>query len=118
MQYGDRIPELNFKMLNHSEERLKNLRFHRVLDSPEMFYIKFPVDLLTARIVVNTKNGEVNCYLYSQTGELYPAFFSHNTNTDNYMWEINKLYTRELEKFGIKEIEHDGTHTKKRLETE
>lgn len=117
MQYGDRIPELNFKMLNHSEERLKNLRFHRVLDSPEMFYIKFPVDLLTARIVVNTKNGEVNCYLYGQTGELYHAFFTHNTNTDSYIFKINKLYVEELKKFGIKEIEN-GKHSKKRMETE
>ena len=124
MQYGDRIPELKFKMNNHSEDRLKTLRFHRVLESPEMFYIKFPVvrntsgkALLTGRIVVSTKNGEVNCYLYGQTGELYQAFFTHNTNTDSYIFKINKLYVEELKKFGIKEIEN-GKHSKKRLETE
>ena len=43
MKIGDRIPELTFKMKNHSEERLKALKFHRVLEAPEMFYLKFPV---------------------------------------------------------------------------
>ena len=92
MKIGDRIPELQFKMYNHSEERLKALKFHRVLESPEMFYMKFPVfknslgkALLTGRIVVSTINGDVNCYLYGQTGELYSAFFTHNENTDSYI---------------------------------
>lgn len=123
MKIGDRIPELQFKMYNHSEDRLKSMKFHRVLETPEMFYIKFPVfkndsgkALLTGRIVVSTKNGEVNCYLYGQTGELYPAFFAHNHNTDNYIYKINKLYIEELKKFGIKEIENDNKHHKKRLE--
>ena len=111
MKLGDRIPELNFKMRNHSEERLKSLKFHRVLESPEMFYIKFPLfrgtsgkPLLTGRIVVSTINGDVRCYLYGQNGELYPAFFSHNDNTDSYIFKVNKAYIEEISKFGIKEI--------------
>ena len=109
MKIGERIPELNFKMRPHTEDRLKALKFHRVPESPQMFYIKFPVvsnngkALLTGRIVVDSTNGDVNCYLYGQNGELYPAFFTHNHNTDSYIYKINKLYITELEKFGIKE---------------
>ena len=113
MKIGERIPELTFKMKNHSEERLKALKFHRVLEAPEMFYLKFPVFrsergtvLLTGRIVVSTVNGEVRCYLYGQNGELYSAFFDHNHNVDNYIFKVNKLYVAELEKFGIKEIKN------------
>ena len=112
MKIGDRIPELTFKMKNHSEERLIALKFHRVLDSPEMFYLKFPVFrsesgtiLLEGRIVVSAVNGEVRCYLYGQNGDLYPAFYAHNPNVDNYIFKINKLYLEELKKYGIKEIE-------------
>ena len=114
MNIGERIPELTFKMKNHTEDRLKYLKFHRVIESPEMFYLKFPLVkgssgnvLLMGRIVVNTKNGDVNCYLYGQNGELYPQFFSHNANTDSYIYKINNLYIKELEKYGIKEIRKD-----------
>ena len=111
MKIGERIPELQFKMRPHTEERLKALKFHRVQESPQMFYLKFPVVisesgkiLLTGRIVVDSANGDVTCYLYGQNGELYPAFFSHNHNTDSYIFKVNKLYIKELEKYGIKEI--------------
>ena len=112
MKIGDRIPELKFKMKNHSEEKLKALKFHRVLEAPEMFYLKFPLikgssgkALLTGRIVVSTLNGEVRCYLYGQNGELYQAFFEHNDNTNSYIYKVNKMYIEELNKYGIKECE-------------
>lgn len=111
MKIGDRIPELKFKMKNHSEERLKALKFHRVIEAPEMFYTKFPLikgssgkPLLTGRIVVSTITGEVRCYLYGQNGELYQAFSDHNPNTDSYIYKVNKMYVEELNKYGIKEI--------------
>lgn len=111
MKIGERIPELTFKMKNHSEERLKALKFHRVLETPELFYLKFPLFrsergtiLLTGRVVVSTVNGEVRCYLYGQNGEMYAAFYNHNHNVDNHIFKINKLYVEELEKYGIKEI--------------
>lgn len=114
MKIGERIPELKFKMKNHSEERLKSLKFHRVLEAPELFYLKFPLvkgasgkALLTGKIIVSTINGEVKCYLYGQTGELYSAFFNHNNNTDSYMFKVNKWYIEEMKKYGIKEIEDE-----------
>lgn len=118
MRIGDRLPELNFKMKNHTEERLKSMRFHRTLEAPELFYLKFPLikgetgkPLLVGKIIVSTINGEVKCYLYGQTGELYPAFFNHNHNTDSYIFKINKWYIDEMKKYGIKEIDNE-----KRLE--
>lgn len=112
MKIGDRIPELKFKMRNHTEERLKYLRFHRVLEAPELFYLKFPIikgdsgkPLLLGKVIVSSINGECKCYLYGQTGELYHAFFNHNTNTDSYIYKINKLYVENLERLGIKEVE-------------
>ena len=114
MKLGERIPELQFKMRNHSEEKLKSMKFHRVIEAPEMFYLKFPVfkndagrTLLQGKVVVNTVNGAVNCYLYNQNGDLYPAFFNHSHNTDSYIYKINKIYIEELKKFGIKEITKD-----------
>lgn len=112
MKVGDRIPELTFKMRNHTEERLKFLKFHRVLEAPELFYCKFPVikggsgkALLTGKIIVSTLNGECKCFLYGQNGELYAAFFNHNHNTDSYIYKINKLYVEQIEKLGVKEVE-------------
>jgi len=113
MKIGERIPELNFKMKNHSEERLKNLKFHRVSEAPELFYFKFPVVkstsgkmLLLGKIIVSSINGECKCFLYGQNGELYAAFFNHNHNTDSYIYKINKLYIEQIEKIGVKEIEN------------
>ena len=114
MKIGDRLPELNFKMKTHTEERLKNMKFHRVLETPELFYLKFPLikgetgkPLLVGKIIVSTINGEVKCYLYGQNGELYPAFFNHSHNTDSYIFKINKWYIDEMKKYGIKEIENE-----------
>ena len=110
MKVGDRIPELNIRMRNHTEERLKSLKFHRTMEAAELFYIKFPVikgssgkNILTGKIVVNSLNGEVRCYLYGQTGELYPAFFEHNSNVDSYIYKVNKIYLDILKEYGIKE---------------
>ena len=110
MKIGDRVPDLKFKMKNHSEERLKAMKFHRTLEAPELFYYKFPVvksgsgkTLLTGKIIVSTENGNVNCYLYGQNNELYQAFFTSNPNTDSYIYKINKRYIEELAKLGIKE---------------
>lgn len=110
MKMGDRIPELKFKMKNHSEERLKAMKFHRTLEAPELFYYKFPVVksnsgkiLLAGKIIVSSENGNVNCYLYGQNNELYQAFFVHNPNTDSHIFKINKKYVDELAKLGIKE---------------
>lgn len=117
MKLGDRIPELKFKMRNHSEEKLKMLKFKRVLETPEMFQIKFPVfkndsgkPLLVGKIIVSSVNGSVSCYLYNQLGELYPAFFNHNHNTDSYIFKVNTLYIEQLKKFGIKEITDEEVH--------
>jgi len=114
MKIGDRIPDLKFKMKNYSEEKLKALKFHRVTETPEMFYCKFPIakgesgkTLLTGRIVVSTLNGEVRCYLYGQNGDFYSAFFKQNANVDSYIYKINKLYIKEMEKYGIKEITNE-----------
>lgn len=110
MKIGDRIPELNFKMKYHSEDRLIHLKFHRVLEAPELFYLKFPLVkgnsggvILSGKIIVSSLDGSVKCYLYGQNGELYPAFYNHNHNTDSYIYKINKLYIEAIEKFGIKE---------------
>lgn len=110
MKIGDRIPELNFKMKYHSEDRLIHLKFHRVLEAPELFYCKFPLVrgstgsiILSGKVIVSSIDGSVKCYLYGQTGDLYPAFYNHNHNADGYIYKINKLYIETIEKFGIKE---------------
>lgn len=120
MKIGDRLPELKFKMKSHSEEQLKSLRFHRVPEAPELFYLKFPLikgqsgkSLLIAKIIVSTIDGDVKCYLYGQTGELYPAFYNHNSNTDSYIFKVNKWYIEEMMKYGIKEIENEKKLEKK-----
>lgn len=114
MRIGDRIPDLNLKMKNHSEQKLKSMKFHRTLENPELFYIKFPVvrgssgkALLTGKVVVSTINGEVKSYLYGQIGELYPSFFEKNPNVDSYMFKVNTLYLSIIEKYGIKEIKNE-----------
>lgn len=110
MQIGDRLPSLKIKMRNHTEDRLKHLKFHRVTEAPEMFYLKFPLikgssgnTILTGKVIVNSIDGDVSCYLYGQTGELYPAFYQHEHKQDSYIYKINKLYLDKIKEYGIEE---------------
>ena len=98
MKIGDRIPDLNLKMKNHSEQKLKSMKFHRTLENTELFYIKFPVvkgssgkALLTGKVVVSTINGEVKSYLYGQVGELYPSFFDIVYEYDEFIDKISEI---------------------------
>ena len=110
MELGDRLPELKIKMKSHSEERLKLLKFHRVSEAPELFYMKFPLvkgasgnTILSGKVIVSSIDGEVKCYLYGQTGDLYPAFYNKNHNTDSYIYKINKLFLEKIKEYGIEE---------------
>lgn len=110
MKLGDRIPSIEFKMKKHTEERLKALKFHRMAEDAKLFYIKFPVVsnkntvLLSGKVIVNSENGNVVCHLYDKSGNLYPAFYNKNANTDSYILKINNIYISKLKAFGIKEV--------------
>lgn len=111
MKLGDRIPEMKFRMKNCSEDKLKNLKFHRCQEEPTLFYMKFPVVkngdrvLLMGKVIVDMNTGAANCFLLDQYGEYYPAFFNHNSNTDQYVLKINNIYVSKIKEYGIKEVE-------------